>query len=202
MYIESKRGFPALKRRGRSPNYRFWTVEEIQILRKFYSTVSIDELCDKLSRSASSIWMKAAKLGIRTNRVTRRRNSWPFIRGNPYRNLLDTEVAYIAGIIDGEGCLTVCSTGHWRLDVINTFEPLVNWLREKIPYSTIRMHSFRQGNHKETFEWGLCDNLKIKALLDLLLPYLNVKREKAREAIMAIQKREASFLNFEQVAFR
>lgn len=180
------------KGKKRSPDYRLWTQEEIDKLREIYPNCGLEELSIIFSRPTLSIWMKARKLGLKTLRPKMRRSSWAFIKGNPYKEVLsDKEFAYLAGIFDGEGYLSVDRKGYWRLGIGNTHRPLIDWLANKIKHTRVKQHRRIKETWKLMWYWELSDNIKIKALLDILLPYLIVKKKKATEALSAIKLRES-----------
>ncbi len=105
-------------------------------------------------------------------------------------------LAYLAGIIDGEGCLSRNSrqeTFTWQLTVTNTSSALQEWLRpiggnfyypKPVP-STARAGQMR----KPRFEWKLTAAWDIFRLLTAVEPYLVIKQRKAQEVIDEISKR-------------
>ena len=49
--------------------------------------------------------------------------------------LSETQKAYLAGIVDGEGCISFCKIGSFLylgVSVANTNKPLINWLRTNL----------------------------------------------------------------------
>lgn len=165
-----------------------WTESEIQLLKRFYPLMPAKELAVKLNRPIEQIRGMASMLKIKANRRTHYRDNWYFLTANPYRDRLsETEIAYIAGIVDGEGDLGKWGGDFWSLGVTNTYKPLLLYLQQKVPYS--KFHFYKAiGNRKDAGGWALYGNFKIRALLELLLPYLTVKRAKAEEALTDIKK--------------
>lgn len=97
----------------------------------------------------------------------------------------DTELAYLAGIIDGEGCFYIQRTGGkfhtLRLFVMNTFKPLIDYL-----YKTYG--GFQYSRKKEDSTWKIrhewfVDRENLDELLPLLRPYLINKKEHLEIAI-------------------
>jgi hypothetical protein len=93
--------------------------------------------------------------------------------------------SYLAGIIDGEGCLTIgagrkgtVTNYNSVIMVVNTSEKLIKWL----------VHNFggnyyKSGrsvpNSKPAFIWRFLKHKDIELLLLAILPYLIIKREQA-----------------------
>ena len=101
-----------------------------------------------------------------------------------------TELAYIAGIVDGEGYIGI-SADHrkrnpdkpcWRLRVAvtNTNEWLVQYLKFSIGGGVILLKNSK--NPKPCYQWST-DRGKAAEFLKLILPYLQLKRPQAELAI-------------------
>jgi len=105
------------------------------------------------------------------------------------------ELAYTAGIIDGEGCIKVykvnskiCHRPHNRytlnVQVSMTNKPLIKWLRKKYG-GYFYIHSFIKKNHptwKLQYRWML-QNQHCKDFLENILPFLKIKKIHATEAL-------------------
>jgi hypothetical protein len=96
-----------------------------------------------------------------------------------------TELAYLAGIIDGEGCFHICNPGGkthtLRLFVMNTSKPLIDYL-----YKTYG--GFQYSRKKENSNWKIrhewfVDRAIVDELMPLLGPYLIIKKEHLEVAI-------------------
>ena len=101
----------------------------------------------------------------------------------------ETQLAYLAGIIDGEGCFYIAKPGgktHTiRLFVMNTHKPLIDYLFETYG-------GFQYSRKKENSTWKIrhewfVDRANIDELIPLLIPYLINKKE---HAIIAIEFRK------------
>lgn len=99
------------------------------------------------------------------------------------------QLAYTAGIIDGEGCISIQkSTGlkHRRnfflsVRVTNTNEWLVNWL--KMQYGgCIVFRPNHDGIAKDSWQWSL-GGPKAAEMLEYIKPYLMIKRPQADLAL-------------------
>lgn len=105
------------------------------------------------------------------------------------------DLAYLAGIMDSDGCISISKWPAWRsgssdrfvleLTVVNTSETLMRWLVEKLGgrYKSRRRVSEK---HKETYDWKYT-NSKAVEVLKMIEPYLVVKAEQARNGIQFIE---------------
>ena len=121
-----------------------------------------------------------------------------------------TDLAYIAGIVDGEGYIGI-SADHrkrnpdrpcWRLrvTVTNTNEWLVQYLKFAVGGGIIRLKNDRP---RPCYQWELTHS-KASEFLQLILPYLRLKRPQAELAILfqASMSRSTRRLTDEQIAVR
>lgn len=90
-----------------------------------------------------------------------------------------TTLAYLAGIIDGEGTITLAkesrSNRHEaRLIVVNTDVKLMNWLKDNFG-GFVRIHK-RIIGQKQRYDWVIAGKKAVK-LLEEVAEYLIIKRE-------------------------
>jgi len=105
------------------------------------------------------------------------------------------DLAYIAGILDGEGCVQVRllkrKNSKWyriktEITFSNTCKELIDWLSKKL---NLKVYERKHINPK----WNTCYYVKVGnmyeclLLLKALLPYLIVKRRQVEEAIRLIE---------------
>lgn len=97
----------------------------------------------------------------------------------------ETTIAYLAGIIDGEGCISIQNPGGkthtLRLYVMNTHKPLIDFLYQTFggfQYSRKRENK----NWKIRHEWFV-DRDTIDEILPRIYPYLINKKEHCEIAI-------------------
>ena len=104
-----------------------------------------------------------------------------------------TDLAYFAGIVDGEGTVTVLSSVNpktgtrsvsCRLMVPNTYQPLIVWLAETFGGRVSHYGKPRSEKHKQVYMWYVSAKRSVQ-LCELILPYLKVKRRHA-EIVVAI----------------
>jgi hypothetical protein len=93
----------------------------------------------------------------------------------------DKDLAYFAGIIDGEGCFCLHNHGTHRfgaqLQVGNTDPRLLEWIQSRFGGS-VNMERRTNKAHKPVWRWiAHVDNLT--ELITAILPFLIVKRDQA-----------------------
>ena len=106
------------------------------------------------------------------------------------------ELAYLAGIIDGEGCFYMghvkqgkYGSGyqfHVAIKVDNTYQPLIDYLNET--YGGNREYSYwkKKPNHKPVYSW-YATGLMLDYICPLILPFLKVKK---RQCELMIEMRK------------
>ena len=102
---------------------------------------------------------------------------------NPYL------VGYIAGLIDGEGSININhkKRQYWlTVDIATTSYPCAQWLKSIIG-GHIRISDKPNEKHKTGYHWTVTSRQAL-CLLQLMLPYLRIKKEEALVAIR-FQKR-------------
>ena len=93
---------------------------------------------------------------------------------------------YLAGILDGEGCITIgagqketCINYNSIVVVQNTSRVLIDWLHNKFGGS-VYLSKKATEKTKEAYMWRVLKKRDIEVLLLATLPYLVVKREQAK----------------------
>lgn len=97
------------------------------------------------------------------------------------------EVAYLAGIFDGEGSILWSERHQWRLSITNTNVDLLRWLESQVGGVTRPMR--RYPNRKQCYVWRASGRRGILSLLEAMRPYLIVKAGEADVAIEDLTKR-------------
>jgi hypothetical protein len=91
------------------------------------------------------------------------------------------EAAYIAGLVDGEGCLTISKKSGDRFNahvsITNTNRKMLEWVFDKVKLGIIYSQPGTVKS-KVTFRYELRVK-EIEAFLKMILPYLICKREQA-----------------------
>jgi hypothetical protein len=96
---------------------------------------------------------------------------------------MNLSLEYLAGLVDGEGCIRLhpSNKGKYRkyyprLQVTNTYKPILDMLVDQ----------YGGAVHSDTKSRK--ENWKARELLNQLLPYLIIKKEKAIEVLQGDQK--------------
>ena len=115
--------------------------------------------------------------------------------------MTETEKAYIAGIVDGEGCITAYSYNTRRttstkstIMVSNADTFLVDWLKTVSGLGTIHDHCNKRNllkGWKPQRVWCL-SSLHGSCLLKEILPYLIIKKEQAELFIELVELKSKS----------
>ena len=103
-----------------------------------------------------------------------------------------TQLAYLAGIIDGEGTFYIGTSltknffvkYNCRVYVVNTDEKLIDWLIEN--FGGLKYTRKSTKKWKTRFEWIL-DKQKIPPIINSLLPYLIIKKKHAEVMLKFIK---------------
>ncbi len=97
--------------------------------------------------------------------------------------LCDTEAAYAAGILDGEGSIQFARQRKLRwpspiVSVSSTDRELLEWFRSHLGGSIIRKRTYKS-HHLPSFDWKLTDRRAIE-FLKIVRPFLVIRRKIAR----------------------
>lgn len=93
-----------------------------------------------------------------------------------------TDLAYLAGIIDGEGCFSIYSGGprefQLRVYVVNTNKDLIDWLQDTFGGLVYSRNSTKNPHWRTKYEWVL-DGKMTEHLIPKVQPYLIIKGDQA-----------------------
>lgn len=110
-----------------------------------------------------------------------------------------TDLAYAAGIIDGEGCISISRNSKNRglqiqVEVGNTNEWLLQWLRFAFGGRVILVNDRRTENRgwKPVYHWYLRYD-EIREFLKLIYPYLRIKRVQAEIVLKVLGIKDKKF---------
>jgi hypothetical protein len=96
------------------------------------------------------------------------------------------ETAYIAGLIDGEGCIGIYrkkNRGNFiQLTVANTDAEVLEWFRGMVHGNSIRCLKGSLDRGKDCYQL-IIDRRRAYAVLQRILPYLRIKRKQAELAV-------------------
>lgn len=196
MYIEEKLSVPEISRRTvftqgiiyarfrqigilRSSNESqkllpwAWKEEDKERLRQVYHSKPKDEVLRMFpNRTWNGIAVKARRLKVK-------RPYPPPHHPIPLEKADDATRAYLGGILDGEGTISVhqtrCGPIAPLVCVTNTDEELIKWIGRilDLPY-----YSREEEKHKTSFSVRCSQIWKVHRILELLEPYLRIKTKK------------------------
>lgn len=102
--------------------------------------------------------------------------------------MTDTEWAYLAGILDGEGCITSYfnkrGSCYIRIRVTQVNRPVITWLEEVVGGRV--WHSHERVFGKPGYTWG-CEGVLAREILRGTYKYLTYKKPQARVAYLIHQ---------------
>ena len=98
------------------------------------------------------------------------------------KTLSNLDRAYLAGMIDADGCITWSDTQP-QVNITNCCLEMLTWVSTTVGCGSILLHQKKIGNWNVNYKWVLCGRKSIKDFLTQIIPYLKVKQMKAQETI-------------------
>ena len=102
---------------------------------------------------------------------------------NKVKQLNGTEKAYIAGMVDADGYITMGTKKQPQIGITNSCKRMLDWISEIIGHGKIEHKGYNEKTQKTTYVWRLCGMASIKCLLEQISPYLKIKKDKAKKVI-------------------
>jgi len=159
-----------------------WTTQEKNKLRKLYNDATIEKLTTTFNkRSIVAIREKARLMGLKRNKEVIRES---FSHPKPYKinDMKSTNISYIAGLFDGEGCIQVVKNKkgayHFRASISNSHYGVLEWLKRTTGIGGIYKLK-GAGKNKQQYEWIVSGRNIVADFLEILCPILLVKREQS-----------------------
>jgi hypothetical protein len=118
--------------------------------------------------------------------IKRRRNAPRYIRS--VKSLTPTKASYFAGIVDGEGTITIAKSTRSiggltpLLSVSNTDKGLIDWLTKNIG-GKVTIKKPEKAHYKVGYRWYMYSVLDVSIMLKMIYPYLIIKKENARKVL-------------------
>lgn len=152
------------------PDQCRWQANEAEKLRELWPGKPWREISEAFpGRSRANIRARAQRMGVFRQRFIESPEMVDAIE-----NLSETEVAYIAGFIDGEGTI-IARDGHINLSAGNTCRNVIDWLASKVGGHVSCRTYPDDSARKPCWVWSLTRTRVAEALLLRLAPYLLVK---------------------------
>lgn len=174
----------------------YWTNKEIMKLEELYPNSSHASLLEEFpDRTLCSLYHKARKLGLLRIYALRWKKS------DETLNLSVAEAAYIAGIVDGEGCINIYLRGRDNVRtpqvfITNTDKAMLGAVQAMIKgKGSIRVHC-KSGkgsdgcNRKESYRLWLTNMDDMRQVLEAIEPYLIIKKEKTQIMLKLLEDRD------------
>lgn len=158
-----------------------WAKEEEEILKTLYlRPIPESDFVKALpNRTLPAIKCKIHSLGLH-GRIS-------FLEQPRKLNLTETEKAYLAGLIDGEGSIHFAlNTGETiipKISISNSNTEVLEWCRNKIGrgyISTLSPHSFEGSFHRQTHQFIIQAKPTILPVLEAIFPFLIIKKKQAK----------------------
>lgn len=144
----------------------------------------------------SAVFIRKKCAGSRTSYCSRSCQAYAAAGKCEPKILLPTDAAYLAAIIDGEGCVRLNDRRETRpgasrpsvsVTVANTYLPLMEWLTKTTGVGHIHKIKSNELAKKQGFVWQLASRSAV-LVLQQVIPYMLEKRERA---ILAIESQPA-----------
>jgi hypothetical protein len=118
-------------------------------------------------------------------------------------NWIMVDIGYVAGLVDGEGTVTITQqtkykkqTSQYRtwVYIVNTYKPLIELLKRDlggstdVNYDRKRITALRK---KPLHRWRVMSHSDVKKILEMVLPYLVVKRRQAELVLQFVKSRQS-----------
>lgn len=106
----------------------------------------------------------------------------------------DIELGYVAGILDGEGSITIQPYANNRVmvRVASTDIDILHKVHNFTGVGTVYERKTKQLNRKPSWEWVVTNQQHVLTLLSTVFPLLSKRRqEKAFEAILILENKVA-----------
>lgn len=103
--------------------------------------------------------------------------------------MTDTEAAYLAGIVDGEGCIGIGRRKKYitvTLQISNTDLALLGWVKDKCGGNIYPVKNSRIDNRKQAYVWSRAGRIA-RDIIVLIRPYLIVKAAQA-DIVLGIKR--------------
>ena|SRR5450755_2538267 len=105
------------------------------------------------------------------------------------RTVEATDWAYLAALIDGEGCISAnkqhAPKYHASVRVVNTDRRMLEWIVEtfQIGIVTVNRRHRSPTNWKWLYKWWVGGTIKLPYVLEGVMPFLVIKKEQAEIAL-------------------
>lgn len=92
--------------------------------------------------------------------------------------MIKEDIIYASGFIDGEGCITT-SHNNFRITLSNTNKNILLWLQTTFGGNLNDQYLPKNSKHNLAWKWVICSGKDLIKFLDLVIPYLKIKKPEA-----------------------
>lgn len=124
--------------------------------------------------------------------VLKKLGLWEPRRNKQCNNLTTGEAAYLAGIVDGEGCIYAGTSGkeiRLLLQIHMTSQDVIRWIHEITGVGSVKEGQTPKGI--KSWHWAVSMR-QAAPVLNQIIPFLIVKREQAKLALELIELRRST----------
>jgi len=113
----------------------------------------------------------------------------------------EVDKAYIAGIVDGEGCIGYYNANpdkegtpycHPSINVTNTNKEVIEWLHKITGIGRASEIRFNDGKRRTAYQWQLAKKQQVRQFLEVIRPYLRIKAAQA-DVLLSLFNQEAGY---------
>ena len=180
---------------------RWWSEEELETLKSCYSNLSKEELFRVLPKKDwTSIRHKAEELGLKLDYKRWYKRNWKIFE-NTNLVLSDVDKGYLAGIIDGEGTVSIVRAINKSnkevhtyyapiIYITNTDPKLMSRVREIVKVGHFHSEKQRNPNHKTKLVYSVASIRGVKMILEQIINVLTTKKRNAERVLEFIRIKE------------
>jgi len=93
------------------------------------------------------------------------------------------DIIYTAGLIDADGCITTSHNFNFRVCLSNTDRIIIDWLKLTFGGNVNNQFLPKNPKHNIAWKWLVCSKLDVLNFLNMIHPYLKMKKEQAKIVI-------------------
>lgn len=149
-----------------------------EVRRLYEAGIHTSEIAKRYGVTRSAVYFALRSMGVTQERK------------DINQNINEVDLAYIAGLLDGEGSINIlssrsrCNQFWLSVTIANNHLPTLEWVMAVVDGGAIKnAHGrMRPSDTAPVYKWQICSR-QAADLLSKLLPFLRIKREQAEVAI-------------------
>src|SRR2546423_1079437 len=96
----------------------------------------------------------------------------------------DLSIAWLAGLFEGEGCMSIAKNGGTRLTIRMTDRDVIERVNAMFPCTNIQIVRQGPSHWKTQYGWRISNPVKVREILTLLLPWFGERRATKARALL------------------